>query len=174
MSPQQPQTPQKATTFTDHEALSDAIDDWDLRNWHFNAFVLVVPSAEAPYMVAGTDPLACQMLADDAVRACCNASQRLKAAWGPWGPLTRSWTGTVCDMSAVRDGKHPRNYLAEAILTAIAIGDSLASYNGPLRGTVGFHLTGELPGAIEQERAVRKLKMAADVWRNNPNPTNAR
>jgi hypothetical protein len=174
MSPQQPQTPQKATTFTDHEALSDAIDDWELRNWHFNAFVLVVPSAEAPYMVAGTNPLACQLLADNAVRTCCNASQRFKGAWDSRGALSRNWTGTVCDMSALRKERHPRNRLAEAILTAIAVGDSLASYDGPLYGTVGFHLTGELPQVIESERAVRMLKMAAEVWGSNPNPSGAR
>jgi len=163
-----PQAPRK-TTFTDHEALSDAIDDWDLRNQPFNAHVLVVPAVESPYMVAGADALACQMLADDAIRACCNASQRFTAAGSPTGRLSASWTGTVCDLSALRGDEHPRNDLAEAILTAIAIGEGLPSHNGPLYGTVGFHRTGDLPQAIEEEQAVRLLKTATAVWRTNPN-----
>lgn len=163
-----PTAPRK-TTFTDHEALHNAIDDWNLRNQLFNAFVLVVPAVESPYMVAGTDPLACQMLADDAVRACCNASQRFTAAGSPTGHLSASWTGTVCDLSALRGDEHPRNDLAEAILTAIAIGEQLPSHNGPLYGTVAFHRTGELPQVIEEEQAVRLLKTAVNVWRSNPN-----
>lgn len=163
-----PRPPQKAV-FTDHEELSDAIDDWQLRDWSFNAHNLVIPAVDAPYMVAGANPLACQMLADDAVRACCNASQRFTAAGSPTGHLSASWTGTVCDLSALREGTHPRNDLAEALLTAIAIGDSLPSHNGPLFGTVAFHQTGELPQAMETEQAVRLLKTAASVWRSHPN-----
>lgn len=168
MTSNEPQAPQK-TTFTDHEELHSAIGDWQLRDWAFEAFVLVVPAVETPYMVAGTNALACQMLADDAVRICCNASQRFTAAGSPTGRLSKTWTGTVCDISATGGDGHPRNELAEALLTAIAIGERLPSHNGPLYGTVAFHLTGELPQVIEAGQAVRLLKTATGVWRTNPN-----
>lgn len=168
MPSETPRAPQKAI-FTDHEELHNTIDDWNLRDWAFEAFILVVPAAESPYMVAGTNALACQMLADDAVRVCCNASQRFTAAGDPRGDLRKGWTGTVCDLSALRGDQHPRNDLAEALLTAIAIGDSLPSYTGALYGTVAFHRTGELPQAIEEEKAVRLLKTAVKVWCSNPN-----
>lgn len=160
-----PFPPQQAA-FTDHNELHNAIEEWQLADWAFEAFVLVVPAAEAPYMVAGTNPLSCQMRADDDVRACCNASQRFGAAWGA---RTGSWSGTVCDLSTLRDGAHPRNRLAEALLTTLAVAEGLASHSGPLYGTVAFHRTGELPEVIGTEQAVRLLKTAAEAYQSDPN-----
>lgn len=158
--------PPQQTAFTDHTELQAAIEEWQLADWAFEAFVLVVPVTEAPYIVAGTNPLTCQMRADDDVRACCNASQRFQAAWGA---RSGSWSGTVCDLSAARTAQHLRNNLAETLLTAIAIGEGLASYTEALHGMVAFHRTGELPEVIEAKQAVRLLKTAVKMWASGPN-----
>lgn len=158
----EPQAPQQES-FTDPDALGEAVAQWQAQDWAFEPYVLVIPITDAPRIVAGTNPLSCQTAADDQVRTCCRASHRFPAAWG-----RSDWTGTVCDLSALRPESHPRNHPAEAVLTAVAVGARLASYSGALHGTVAFHLTGQLPEPIGAWQAQRLLKLTGELWEQRP------
>lgn len=156
-------TPPSVESYTDPETLAAALRHWPDLEYGFGAWGMVIPVDSAPFVVAGTDPLAAQMHADGCVGRCCNATQRFTAVEGPIGD---AWTGTVCDVSALRPEEHQRNSVAEAMLSGLAVGAGRPHYDGHLFGVVGLHMPDGrgMPAQVGRDRAWGALVAAQAAW----------